>query len=113
MPEPPCFENVHWRVLKDPIRVAPQQLLELERLIASRIDPVTCERYTAGAPRFPNRNTWRVRVNRPLQTVSENHKLVYCECIDFLSRAENDVEYCKLNMTARGVQNYTNQSLIQ
>lgn len=108
MPEPPCFEGVHWRVLKDAIKVAPSQLRALEKLLANRLDPVTCERYTAGRRRFPNRDPERLAVNRPLQTVTEKHNLVYCECADFVSRAENDQAYCKLNMTERGVFNFTN-----
>jgi hypothetical protein len=110
MPEPPCFEGVHWRVLKDPIKVAPSQLRSIERLMANRIDPVTCKSSTAGTRRFPNRDPRRLAYNRPLQTVTEEHKLMYCECIDFVSRAENDLAYCKLNMTQRGVFNYTNIS---
>lgn len=109
-PEPPCFEGVHWRVLKDPIKVAPSQLRSLEKLLYNRIDPVTCQRYTAGTRRFPNRDPERLAYNRPLQTVTDEHKLMYCECADFKSRAENDLAYCNLTMAERGVFNFTNSS---
>jgi hypothetical protein len=60
---PPCFgplvldshENAnHWRVMKDPIRVAPHQIKELERLLSERIAPTdavhnACQPDTAGA----------------------------------------------------------------
>lgn len=111
--EPPCIGEsgfkrrsfVHWRVLKDPIKVAPRQLTALDRLIANRIDPDTCEPYTAGKKR--TRNGWRVDVNRPIQTTTDAHRLVFCECRDWRSRAPNDVEYCNLSFEARGVSNVT------
>jgi Eukaryotic-type carbonic anhydrase len=109
-PEPPCFEGVHWRVLKDPIKVAPSQLQRLEKLLYNRIDPASCKRYTAGTRRFPNREPERLAYNRPLQTVTDEHKLMYCECADFTSRAENDIAYCNLTMAERGVFNFTNSS---
>lgn len=87
--------------LKDPIRVAPKQITELERLIANRIDPDTCQPYTAGKPR--RRTNWKVSVNRPIQTVTKKHQLVYCECVDWHSRRENDLAYCAQPMEERGV----------
>lgn len=103
--EPPCFEEVHWRVLKDPIKVSPRQIRLLERLISNRVDPDTCESYTAGVLR--NQNSWRVNVNRPIQTTTEEHRLVYCECVDWNSRAVNDEAYCALSFEERGVINVT------
>ena len=97
-------------MLKDPIKVAPSQLQSLEKLLYNRIDPVTCQRYTAGTRRFPNREPERLAYNRPLQTVTDEHKLMYCECADFTSRAENDLAYCNLTMAERGVFNFTNSS---
>lgn len=102
---PPCYEAVHWRVLREPIRVAPSQISALEGLIANRVDPVTCEAFTAGRPR--SRRSWRVSVDRPTQTTTDAHHLVYCECVDWRSPKEKDVEYCALSMEERGVFNRT------
>jgi hypothetical protein len=112
MTEPPCLVGTHWRVLKNAVRVAPSQLRELERLLRTRIDPITCQRNsTAGAlvtarsatgVQFPS-----IAVNRPLQTTSQNHKAVYCECIDWESKSEDDLAYCRLRATQRGVLKYS------
>ena len=101
----PSLEGAHWRVLKDPIKVPRAQIHELERLLAERIDPNTCEKYTAGKPR--NRRTWKVSVNRPMQTTTPKHRVVYCECVDWNSRAPNDEAYCAQSMEERGVYNLT------
>jgi hypothetical protein len=50
---PPCYDTAHWRILKDPIQVAPHQMRELERLTAWRIGN-NCEADTAGKPRPGN-----------------------------------------------------------
>eukprot|EP00548_Thalassiothrix_antarctica_P003227 CAMPEP_0194129910 /NCGR_PEP_ID=MMETSP0152-20130528/1095_1 /TAXON_ID=1049557 /ORGANISM="Thalassiothrix antarctica, Strain L6-D1" /LENGTH=886 /DNA_ID=CAMNT_0038824291 /DNA_START=312 /DNA_END=2973 /DNA_ORIENTATION=- len=68
---PPCYETVHYRVMKDPIRIHPIQLAELERLLAWRIAPKgskfnECKPDTAGRQRSgSNRNA--VDLNRPIQ----------------------------------------------
>jgi Eukaryotic-type carbonic anhydrase len=36
---PPCWETVHWRLMKDPIRVPQRQIDELNRLLAWRLSP--------------------------------------------------------------------------
>lgn len=101
MPEPPCFTTVHWRVLSRPIRVAPSQIDKLERLMVRRLDPDTCQRENAGKPRLPGN---RLRdTNRPLQTTTPEHELVYCECIDWDSKRDADKEYCNMTMAERGV----------
>lgn len=98
---PPCLQTVHWRVLKDPIRVAPSQILDLERLLALSRDPLTCKTDTVGRQRTPGVAV--VDVNRPLQVLTPGHHAVFCECIDWVSRAEADIEWCKLPPEARGV----------
>lgn len=94
---PPCFETVHWRVLKDPIKVSPQQIIDIESLLANRVDPNTCKKYTAGKPIGSN----AVDVNRPIQTNSGGHKLVFCECINWMSRSKDDQAWCNLTYNER------------
>jgi hypothetical protein len=104
MVEPPCFnEAVHWRVLKDPIRVSPEQIKILEGIIARRLNPKTCENESAGKP--SEGHAIRREVARPLQATSSRHRLVYCECEDWKSNLPADKEYCRLPPEERGVQN--------
>ena len=84
-----------------PIKVAPSQVRALESLVSERIDPKSCEAYTAGRPR--GGNSTAVDINRPLQTNRGKHRLVYCECQDWESKLPRDEEYCKLSMEERGV----------
>ena len=102
LPEPPCFETVHWRVLKNPVRVSPAQIEELDRLIAHRIDPLTCKRETAGKMRRPGSK--KVDVNRRIQTRTREHKLVFCECVDWESANREDRAWCEKSMKERGVE---------
>lgn len=105
MPEPPCYVGVHWRVMKDPIRVSPQQITQLENLFLRRLNPNTCLPDTAGKPR--DNGSGKLDFNRPLQTVRNQHKLVFCECVDWRSEVLNDKAYCNLTMEQRGVVNRT------
>lgn len=106
MVEPPCFDtSVHWRVMKDAIRVSPRQIKKLERIIARRLNPETCERESAGKPR--EGHPIRRDVARPLQATSSKHALVYCECEDWESHLPADLEYCQLPPELRGVQKMT------
>lgn len=102
MVEPPCIQVAHWRILKDPIKVAPAQLRSLEHLLKSRVDPETCEYFTAG--HVNSRGS--ISVNRPLQVTSRAHKLVYCECADWYSKSKKDQAYCELDTNVRGVFEY-------
>lgn len=97
--EPPCIEGVHWRVLKDPIVVAPSQIAEIQDLLVNRVDPNTCQPYTAARVESDG----SVHVNRPLQRRRPAHKLVYCECVDWESKGNLDKQYCKLPPEERGV----------
>lgn len=87
-----------------PIKVAPSQIRALEDLLSQRLDPVSCEAYTAGRPR---ESSTAVDVNRPLQTHRLFHKLVYCECVDWDSNLPRDKQYCLLPMEERGVYNHS------
>jgi hypothetical protein len=94
MPEPPCLEGVHWRVLKNP-KGAPNQIRELEKFLQNRLDPETCEYEYAGRPKFPGAK--RVQFNRPIQSTTVRHKLVFCECIDWAtSKSEADLAWYQI-----------------
>jgi Eukaryotic-type carbonic anhydrase len=98
MPEPPCIEGVHWRVIKDPIKVAPSQIEQLTLLLKNRLDPDTCEYHTDA--KVAGR---KVFINRPLQTNTQRHKTVYCECEDWVSKSKKDEAHCDLSFKERGV----------
>ena len=98
-PEPPCVEGVHWRVLKNPVTVAPSQIAALENLLANRIDPNTCLPYTAVRIEADG----SVHNNRPIQKRRPSHLVVYCECEDWESNTLSDKKYCSLPPEERGV----------
>jgi hypothetical protein len=103
---PPCYGNFqensrkgtnHWRVLKDPIRIHPRQLKELQRLLKDRIaptdDPVNpCQPDTAA--RVKNDGT--VDAARPVQYHHPAHFKVFCECQDWPSKWPEDRAWCKI-----------------
>lgn len=98
MPEPPCLPFTHWRILKDPIKVAQSQIRTLELLLMSRVDRDTCRPQTAG-----KLTGNAISVNRPIQTNGNRHQLVFCECEDWTSVSQKDIEFCKLSPKERGV----------
>lgn len=105
---PPCFETVHYRVMKDPILINPVQLAELERLLAWRIAPrgsgsLECMNDSAGRPRAGS-NGNAVDLNRPLQEYSNIHRKVFCECNDWVSKFQEDKDWCLLNENQRWYQ---------
>jgi hypothetical protein len=92
---PPCWEVVHWRVMKDPIKVHPRQIEELNRLLAWRLSTSgsnECEVDTAGRL-SDDGNT--VDVSRETQYYHLQHRKVFCECKDWPSKFEGDKEWCK------------------
>jgi Eukaryotic-type carbonic anhydrase len=105
--EPPCIETTHWRVLSNPIKVSPSQLRALHYLLKERIDPNTCEPDTAAFRQSPEAD--QVKVNRPIQTPSEFHQLVYCECSDWKPKGEKDQAFCELPRRDRGVLIYAGE----
>ena len=80
MTVPPCYTVNHWRVMKDPIRVAKHQITELERLLAWRMNG-NCKSDTAGKAREDNPDA--VDVARPIQEMEKGHRMVFCECQDW------------------------------
>jgi hypothetical protein len=102
---PPCFDTVHYRVMKDPILINPLQLKELERLLAWRIAPKdsefnSCKLDTAGRER-PGSNGDAVDLNRPLQSYNNIHRKVFCECKDWDSKWQEDRDWCELDKNVR------------
>ena len=110
---PPCYGDFdgssrigtnHWRVMKDPIRIHPRQLTELQRLIADRIapsdDPVmACSPDTAAkVNRDPGNPDKILDVNtaRPLQQWDRVHFKTFCECKDWPSKWPEDRKWCKI-----------------
>ena len=91
---PPCWEVVHWRVMKDPIRVHPRQIAELNRLLAWRRSPSgsnKCEPDTAG---ILGPNNMTVSVNRYPAYLNPQHRFVFCECQNWPSKFQADQVWC-------------------
>jgi hypothetical protein len=75
--------------MKDPIVVASRQIAELNRLLANRIDPTTCQPDSAGVVSGDT-----VDVSRDIMYLHKQHRLVFCECKDWPSKFQADVEWC-------------------
>jgi hypothetical protein len=102
-----CFSRSP--LTKNPIKVAPRQIRDLHDLLANRLDPDTCEYYTAGKHRKPGGQ--KVDVNRPIQLTTRKHKLVYCECIDWDSKNPDDIAHCE-SLATLSISSNTSTSLI-
>jgi len=89
---PPCWEVVHWRVMKDPIRVHPRQIKELNRLLAWRRNPDSCEGDTAG--NLSNSGN-TVDLSRTTNHYHSLHRKVFCECKDWPSKFPGDQQWCR------------------
>jgi Eukaryotic-type carbonic anhydrase len=103
---PPCYgpytagsrgNTNHWRVLKDPIRVHPRQISEMERLLRERIAPkdgnsTACENETAGKVDSDG----HISVARPLMQFHYTHFMTFCECQDWESKWPDDRAWCRL-----------------
>jgi len=92
---PPCWEVVHWRVMKDPIQVHERQIKELNRLLAWRISPSgsnQCEPETAGDVSSDGQT---VDLSRRTQYYHTQHRKVFCECKDWPSKFEGDRKWCE------------------
>jgi hypothetical protein len=104
---PPCYgpytsdsrtNTNHWRVLKDPIRVHPRQIKEMERLIGNRMAESTedsefaCKPDTAAKVEANN----KVSTNRPVQEFNRRHFKTFCECKDWESKWPDDQAWCEI-----------------
>lgn len=88
-----------YSVLKDPIRMHPRQLKELQRLIAQRIappdDPVAPCKFDTAAKIGSDGS---VSVARPLQYYFEGSMVkTFCECKDWPSKWPEDRNWCKIS----------------
>lgn len=88
---PPCFEVVHWRVMKDPLRVHARQIAEINRLLAWRLDPDTCGLDSAGDISTDGNS---IVANREVQYYHDQHRKVFCECKDWPSKFQSDRDWC-------------------
>lgn len=104
-PAPPNVEATHedtnhWRIMKDPVRIAQRQLEELERLLKDRVAPPDdvhspCERDTAGVVDEEG----QFSAVRPLQSFNRQHDAVFCWCPMWPSKWPEDRAWCDLNKT--------------
>jgi carbonic anhydrase len=72
---PPCTENVDWRILQNPLYVAPAQIEQIKKLTYMYLNS-NCELATVGVKL---NNGCAVGVNRPLQSLSTKHELKKCD----------------------------------
>lgn len=84
--------------MKDPIRVHPRQIAEMERLLRERIAPAddstkACENDTAAKVDSDG----HVSVARPVMQFHTIHYTVFCECENWESKWPEDREWCRLN----------------
>jgi len=42
--EPPCFEDVKWRIVDVPMTISPVQHIQLKKLMFDHVDPTTCRK---------------------------------------------------------------------
>lgn len=89
---PPCWEVVHWRNMKDPIRVHKRQIEEIHRLLAHRLNPDTCARETAG---IVTPDGSHIATSREVQYKHDQHRFVFCECPNWPSKFASDKEWCR------------------
>lgn len=110
---PPCYGSFvdesregtnHWRVMKDPIRIHPRQLVELKRLVGNRIAPPTdpvnaCKPDTAAKVTRDNVTDEVLEVDtaRPLMDWTFTHFATFCECKDWESKWPEDRWWCRVH----------------
>lgn len=59
--EPPCFEDVNWRVMDVPMEISNKQLTTLKRLMFDHVDPNNCRKTSTHYDESNARPTKRVR----------------------------------------------------
>jgi Eukaryotic-type carbonic anhydrase len=111
---PPCHgrffigndrrQTNNWRIMKDPLRVSSRQVLELNRLLRQRIAPAddplrACKTDTAG--KTDSKDSRKISVARPLQSKQKTHYQTYCECLNWKSKFQEDLDWCELDFSDR------------
>lgn len=76
--EPPCSENVRWRVMDVPMNISPGQYVKLQKLMFDHVDPITCQRTST---HFQESNA------RPVQSTSGS-SVYRCRRLDYVSDME-------------------------
>eukprot|EP00934_Nitzschia_sp_Nitz4_P000564 Nitzschia sp. Nitz4//scaffold115_size69933//20414//22196//NITZ4_005997-RA/size69933-augustus-gene-0.93-mRNA-1//1//CDS//3329533484//564//frame0 len=106
MTTPPCYGNfvsnsregtLHWRVMKDPIRIHPRQLTEIKRLLASRIQPADADVMACQPDTAAKVDGDDVSTARPLQYFHNAHFETFCECKDWPSKWPEDRKWCQID----------------
>jgi hypothetical protein len=76
--EPPCFQDIHWRVIDVPMKISMKQYFQLKRLMFDHVDPDTCKKTST---HYEESNA------RPVQAWTEGN--VYrCKRSDYMSDME-------------------------
>jgi hypothetical protein len=88
--------------MKDPVRIHPRQLRELQRLIADRIAPKgslvnECKSDTAAKVQRNGGQVVNVNTARPLMSWDRVHFKTFCECKDWASKWPEDRKWCKID----------------
>ena len=88
--------------MKDPIRIHPRQLQELQRLIADRISPKgspvnECEADTAAKVQRDGNKVIDVNTARPLMEWERVHFKTFCECKEWPSKWPEDRKWCRID----------------
>ena len=78
--EPPCSENVRWRVVDVPMNISPGQYVKLQNLMFNHVDPHTCQQTST---HFQESNA------RPVQARS-NSSVYRCRRVDYVSDMEKE-----------------------
>eukprot|EP00934_Nitzschia_sp_Nitz4_P001123 Nitzschia sp. Nitz4//scaffold115_size69933//25168//26921//NITZ4_005999-RA/size69933-processed-gene-0.56-mRNA-1//1//CDS//3329533490//1123//frame0 len=106
MTTPPCYGNfvsgnregtLHWRVMKDPIRIHRRQLTELKRLLANRIQPADADVMACQPDTAAKVDGDEVSTARPLQYFHTVHFETFCECKDWPSKWPEDRAWCDID----------------
>jgi carbonic anhydrase len=79
--EPPCFQDVHWRVIDVPMRISMKQYIQLKSLMFDHVDPDTCKKTST---HFEESNA------RPVQPWTEG-SVYRCRRMDYMSDMEREI----------------------
>ncbi|KAL3816987.1 hypothetical protein ACHAXA_010107 [Cyclostephanos tholiformis] len=79
--EPPCFQDVHWRVIDVPMRISMKQYIQLKSLMFDHVDPDTCKKTST---HFEESNA------RPVQPWTEG-SVYRCRRKDYMSDMEREI----------------------